>query len=77
MDLYSASAEDKETVACFFDFHEIGLPPRVTKYPLIDLLEEGHCAQSESQKACNSYIDLDQAVVVQNQGKVLYEKQKE
>lgn len=31
MDLYSASAELKATVGCFFDFQEIGDPPSVTK----------------------------------------------
>ncbi|KAL4582894.1 hypothetical protein LXL04_007455 [Taraxacum kok-saghyz] len=28
---YSASAEDNETVTCFFDFHEIGAPPNNIK----------------------------------------------
>ena len=32
MDLYSASANDLETVACFLVFHEISDPPRQTKY---------------------------------------------
>ncbi|KAL4557732.1 hypothetical protein LXL04_035920 [Taraxacum kok-saghyz] len=49
IDLYSASAEDKETVCCFLDFHAIGLPPNKMKYPLTDLLVKGQAAQSESQ----------------------------
>lgn len=51
MDLYSASAEDKEIDGCFFDFQEMGLPPRLIKNLLTDLLESGQKAQSESQKA--------------------------
>lgn len=51
IDLYSASAEDKEIDTCFFDFHEIGAPPRVMKKPLTDLLESLQDAQSASQKA--------------------------
>ena len=42
IDLYSASAEERATVGCFFDFHEIGLPPIMMKNPLIDLLVQGH-----------------------------------
>lgn len=30
MDLYYASADDKEVNACFSDFQEIGEPPRAT-----------------------------------------------
>jgi len=36
MDLYSASAEEREMEVCFFDFHEMEDPPRVMKNPLID-----------------------------------------
>ena len=36
--LYSASAEDKDTLPCFLDFQEIELLPRNTTYPLTDLL---------------------------------------
>lgn len=50
-DLYSASADDKEIVSCFFDFQLIGLFPSKIKYPLTDFLESGQEAQSESQKA--------------------------
>ena len=42
MDLYSASAEERATVGCFFYFHEIGQPPIMIKNPLIDLLVQGH-----------------------------------
>lgn len=37
--LYSASADDNDTVACLLDFQLIGLSPIRTRYPLIDLLE--------------------------------------
>ena len=50
-DLYLASADDNEIVSCFLDFQLIGLSPSKTKYPLTDLLESGHVAQSESQYA--------------------------
>lgn len=49
IDLYSASAEDKEIDTCFFDFQEIGGCPRVMKKPLMDLLESLKDAQSTSQ----------------------------
>lgn len=49
MDQYSTSADDKETVACFLDFHEMGDRPNRIKKPLTDLLVIGHEAQSESQ----------------------------
>ena len=49
IDLYSTLAKDKATVDCFLDFQEIGLPPSMMTYPLIDRLVQGHCAQSESQ----------------------------
>ena len=58
MNLYSASAEDNETVACFLDFQEIGLPPMVMKYPLTDFLVVGQAAQSESQKASSLKFGL-------------------
>ena len=42
--LYSASAEDLETVDCFFDFHETNESPMNIQYPVIDLLVSGHVA---------------------------------
>lgn len=50
--LYSASEEDRDTVLCFFDFHEIGEFPSRRIYPVTDLLVLGHEAQSESEKTC-------------------------
>ena len=50
IDLYSTSAEDRVTVACFLIFQEIGEAPSCIKYPVKDLLESGHVPQSESQK---------------------------
>ena len=55
MDLYSASADDLETVCCFLDFLEIRESPRKTQKLVNDLLVSGHEAQSASAKAliCN------------------------
>lgn len=49
MDLYSASAEESATTGCFFDFQEIGNPPKLRKKPLIERLVSEQEAQSESQ----------------------------
>lgn len=54
IDLYSASAEDKETNACFLDFHEMGAPPREMKKTLTNLRESQHEAQFTSQKTRRS-----------------------
>ena len=51
IDLFSDFAEDRETVCCFFDFHEIKDSPRKTQNPVTDLLVLGHEAQSASQNA--------------------------
>ncbi|KAJ0949210.1 putative oxidoreductase [Helianthus annuus] len=48
MDLYSASAEDRDTTDCFFDFQETGPPSRRRRYPVLDLLVKGQPNQSES-----------------------------
>lgn len=54
IDLYSASALDREKVGYFLDLQLSKLDPNMTIKPLTDLRESGHAAQSESQKACNS-----------------------
>lgn len=51
MEQYSDSAEDQETVCCFFDFHEIKASPRSTRKLVIDLLVSEHLAQSTSHNA--------------------------
>jgi len=53
MDHYSDSADDCETIPCFFDFQEIGLFPRKIQYPVIDHLVVGQLAQAKSQGACS------------------------
>jgi hypothetical protein len=53
MDLYSASADDLETVCYFLDFHDIKESPKKIQKPVTDLLESGQLAQSESQKDFN------------------------
>ena len=44
--LYSASAEDLETVCCFLDFQDIKELPRNTQKPKMDLLVSGQVPQS-------------------------------
>ena len=58
MDLYSVSDEDRDTVCCFLDFHEIKETPRKTQNPVTDLLVLGQEAQSTSAKAfkCKSNL---------------------
>lgn len=34
--LYSAYAEERETVVCFLDFQEIGLAPSIVNYPVVE-----------------------------------------
>ena len=51
MDLYSALAEDLETMDCFFDLNDINESPRNTQYPVRDFLVSGQPAQSASQYA--------------------------
>lgn len=51
IDRYSASADESDTEACFFDFHEIGDPPIVIKYSLIDRRVSTQNPQSASQNA--------------------------
>lgn len=48
---YSASEEDRDTVLCFLDFHEIGELPKRTTYPVIECRVSGQEAQSESENA--------------------------
>ena len=59
IDLYSASAEDLETVVCFLLFQEIRDLPKKTKYPVTDRLVEMHPPQSASQKPIRFKLLLD------------------
>ena len=56
--LYSASADERDTVVCFLVLQEMGDPPKEMKYPLMDFLVKGHAPQSESQNAtiCKSEL---------------------
>lgn len=49
MDLYSPSAEERDTICCFFVFQAIGDVLSITKYPVKDRRVIGQLAQSESQ----------------------------
>jgi hypothetical protein len=51
MERYSASADERETVCCFFDFHEMREAPRKTQKPVVERRVSKHPAQSLSQKA--------------------------
>lgn len=48
--LYSTSAEDRETVGCFFNFQEIRESPREIQKPVTDRQVSGHAPQSASTK---------------------------
>ena len=61
MALYSASADDLETVGCFFDLQDISESPRNTEYPVTLLLVSKHLAQSLSVKAFKVRSDLEES----------------
>jgi len=46
---YSALVEDRETVFCFLEDHEIGLLPKKTTKPVVDFLSLGSPTQSETK----------------------------
>ena len=50
MNWYSASAEDRDTISCFFVFHDIGECPRKTNHPDTERWVSGQLAQSESHQ---------------------------
>lgn len=47
--LYLISVEDNETVGCFLDFQEMGLPPKEMKKSVTECREDRQVAQSESE----------------------------
>lgn len=59
MDRYSASAEKRDTVACFFVRQDIGLGPKNVQYHVVDLREVGYEAQLASQWACKRKGESD------------------
>lgn len=46
---YSDSVEESATVDCFLKHHDMGLRPKYTQYPVIDLWSSGFPTQSASQ----------------------------
>lgn len=50
---YSTSVDERETMFFFLERHNIKEFLRRTQYPVTDLRESGHMAQSESEKSCN------------------------
>ena len=55
---YPTLAEDRETMPCFLDFHEIKESPRKTQKPLMDLLISLQAPQSESAEALRWIDDV-------------------
>jgi hypothetical protein len=53
-DLYSASVEDLDTVACFLELQDIKLYPKNIAKPPVDLLSSRHPAQSAYENALTS-----------------------
>ena len=53
MEQYSASIEERERVACFFDFHDTRELPRKIQKPVTNLLESKQAAQSKFENAFN------------------------
>ena len=70
---YSASAEERATVVCFFDFQEIKASPKKTQYPEVDFLVSTQFPQSASAYAVRSDLkqkgkkDLDQGHASSNE----------
>lgn len=56
--LYYASAEERETICCFFNFQDNGLPLGVMKNQLIECLLLGKEAQSESQNVIKLNVNF-------------------
>lgn len=63
MTRYSASAEDLETVGCFFVFQETRVSPRKTTYALRDHREEGQEDQSALQYAVISMLQSARNII--------------
>lgn len=57
IDLYSASADDLDTVCCFLDFQENNESPKNTQKPETENRVSGQVAQSESEKGLNLRLD--------------------
>jgi hypothetical protein len=51
---YSASVEDRATVLCFLDVHEMGLGPKKLMYIDVDVRSSTFLAQSASEYVCNT-----------------------
>ena len=49
IELYSASADERDTVGCFLVFQETGERPNIIKYMVRERRVKGQVAQSESQ----------------------------
>ena len=50
---YSTLVEDRATIHCFVELHEIGLAPRNMRKAPMEVRSSGLPAQSASEKPCN------------------------
>ena len=57
---YLALAEERETICCFLDFHEISEEPRKIQKLEIERRVSGQAAQSESAKALSLTVEEEE-----------------
>lgn len=59
-DLYSASADERETICCFLHFQVIRESPSKTQKPVRESLVLGQLAQSASQYAVRARLEVEE-----------------
>jgi len=59
---YSTSADDQESAPCFFVFHDIGEPPRVTRKPVRECLGRRHTPNKNHNKQI--LVNLNRCAVI-------------
>ena len=57
---YCASADEREVIDYFLDFHDTKQSPRKTQNPKINFLESGQKAQSTFEKDVNFKVNLEE-----------------
>lgn len=58
--LYSASVDDRATMSCFLDCHEMGLAPRKTQYAPVERRLDWSPAQSASKNVWNCVLVVEE-----------------